>query len=593
MPRTAQLTDRIAVIRSMHTGDNAHSSSGYQMLTGIPHNPLNRENALPGAPNDWPSLGALVRTQRPDRDGMPAAITLPRHIANVGEKLWPGQDAGFLGRQHDPWLLTCDPSAADFRVPDLTLPKDVTSSRLNHRLSLLKQVNQKLDHLDRHAGSASYDLKTRQAVRMLTGRRARNAFDLSQEKAATRDRYGRSKFGQSVLLARRLIEAGTSLVQVNWQRIEGKENNGSWDTHLVHHKSLKGWLMPIMDRAYSALIEDLETRGLLDETLIAWVGEFGHTPRINRRAGRDHWGRAFSIALAGGGIRGGVVHGATDAQAGEVISGRVEPRDYAATVIDFWKAESKTPTPMVLYIHGGGWQGGDKSSLNANTIRQFLKAGISVAAINYRYVRQAAKENVKPPVKASLGDAARALQFIRSKSKEWNLDKKRIGATGGSAGGCSSLWLALHDDLAQPDSKDPIARESTRLYCAAVNGAQTTLDPQPLLEWMPNYRYGAHAFGLRNIKQLSEQRENLLKWIQEYSPMTHVSKDDPPIAMFYRGPKPVKGDKPRDPTHSALLGVMLEEKLKAAGVDVVLVCTGRTDKRYRNAYEYLLKRLKK
>ena len=136
-----------------------------------------------------------------------------------------------------------------------------------------------------------------------------------------------------MLLARRLIETGTSLVQVNWQRIEGKENNGSWDTHKDNHRSLKGWLMPIMDRAYSALIEDLEDRGLLDETLIAWVGEFGHTPKINRRARRDHWGRAFSIALAGGGIRGGVVRGATDAQAGEVVEGRTLPRDYVATVL--------------------------------------------------------------------------------------------------------------------------------------------------------------------------------------------------------------------------------------------------------------------
>ncbi|GAB4136966.1 MAG: DUF1501 domain-containing protein [Planctomycetaceae bacterium] len=333
MPRTAALTDRIAVIRSMHTGDNAHSSSGYQMLTGVPHVPLNRENALPGAPNDWPSLGALVRTQRADRHGLPASITLPRHIANVGEKLWPGQDGGFLGRRFDPWLLTCDPSSPNFQIPDLSLPADVSSSRLNNRLSLLKQVNRGLDHLERHAVATKYDLKSQQAIRLLTGRKARHAFDLTREPDKVRQRYGMTKFGQSVLLARRLVEAGTSLVQVNWQRIEGKENNGSWDTHKKHHESLKGWLMPIMDQAYSALIEDLEQRGLLDETLIAWVGEFGHTPRINARKGRDHWGRAFSIALAGGGIRGGVVHGATDRQAGEVVQGRVMPRDYIATVL--------------------------------------------------------------------------------------------------------------------------------------------------------------------------------------------------------------------------------------------------------------------
>lgn len=332
MPQTALLTDRIAVVRSMYTGDNAHSSSGYQMLTGIEHLPLNRENALPGAPNDWPSVGALVRTQIADRGGMPAAITLPRHIANVGEKLWPGQDGGFLGRQRDPWLLTCDPSADDFHIPDLTLPQEISDLRLDRRLSLLQQVNHRLDGIERHADTAQYDLRTQQALNLLTGRKAREAFDLSRESAATRDRYGRGKFAQSVLLARRLIEAGTALVQINWQQIEGKENHGSWDTHIKHHESLKGWLMPIMDQCYSALLTDLEERGLLEETLVAWVCEFGHTPKINARAGRDHWGRAFSIAFAGGGIRGGTVHGATDSQAGEVVADRVLPRDYVATV---------------------------------------------------------------------------------------------------------------------------------------------------------------------------------------------------------------------------------------------------------------------
>lgn len=260
-------------------------------------------------------------------------------------------------------------------------------------------------------------------------------------------------------------------------------------------------------------------------------------------------------------------------------------------VIDFWKAKSDKPTPLVLCIHGGGWRGGDKRGYRRQ-VQQFLDVGISVAAINYRYVQQGQAMGVKPPVKAPLHDAARALQFIRSKAKEWNLDKKRVGATGGSAGACTSLWLALHDDLADPNSKDPVARESTRLYCAAVNGAQVTLDPQPLLEWIPNYRYGAHAFGLKTIKELSANREKMLKWINEYSPMSHVSKDDPPIAMFYRGPKPVKGDKPRDPTHSAIMGLMLEEKLKAAGVESVLVCTGRKTK-YRNAAQYLIERLRK
>ncbi|REJ96174.1 MAG: DUF1501 domain-containing protein [Planctomycetota bacterium] len=342
MPQTAQLTDRIAVLRAMVTGDNSHSSSGYQMLTGVPHIPLSRENALPGAPNDWPSLGALTRVLRSDKDGLPSAITLPRHIANVGEKLWPGQDAGFLGRTVDPWLLTCDPSEEDFQIPDLQLPADVSELRYDQRRGLLTQVNRQLDRFEQHAETEQYDRRTEQAISLLSGGRAREAFDLARERDTIRDRYGRSKFAQSVLLARRLVEAGTSLVQVNWQRIDDKENNGSWDTHKDHHASLKGWLMPIMDQAFSALLTDLEERGLLDETLVAWVGEFGHTPRINARAGRDHWGSVFSIALAGGGVRGGVVHGESDREAAYPISGRVAPNDYAATVLHCLGFEPET-----------------------------------------------------------------------------------------------------------------------------------------------------------------------------------------------------------------------------------------------------------
>src|SRR6516164_5990085 len=194
-------------------------------------------------------------------------------------------------------------------------------------------------------------------------------------------------------------------------------------------------------------------------------------------------------------------------------------------VLDFSQAKSEKPTPVVFYIHGGGWQGGDKT-INP---KPFLDKGISVVAINYRYVKNGVEEKIEPPVKAPLEDAARALQFVRSKAAEWNIDKKRIGATGGSAGGCSSLWLAFHDDMADPNSKDPVARESTRLYCAAVNGAQTSLDPKQLREWMPNYRYGAHAFGKKNLEVVLKERETLLPWIKEYSPIEHVSKDDPPV----------------------------------------------------------------
>lgn len=263
--------------------------------------------------------------------------------------------------------------------------------------------------------------------------------------------------------------------------------------------------------------------------------------------------------------------------------------EHPRQVLDFYQAESETPTPVVFYIHGGGWRNGDKKT----NPQAFLEKGISVAAINYRYVTNGVEEKVDPPVKAPLEDAARALQFVRSKATEWNIDKDKIGATGGSAGACSSLWLAFHDDMAASDSEDPIARESTRLYCAAVNGAQVSLDPKELREWMPNYNYGAHAFGLGGFQELIDERESVLPWIQEYSPIEHVSQDDPPIGLFYVGEVPVVGASPKDPTHSGIMGVKLAERLNEVDVDVVLVTPGVEKPEYRNSTEYLIDRLTK
>jgi acetyl esterase/lipase len=215
--------------------------------------------------------------------------------------------------------------------------------------------------------------------------------------------------------------------------------------------------------------------------------------------------------------------------------------DHERQVLDFYRAKSTRPTPVLFFIHGGGWVSGDKK--NPGSLKECLAAGISVVSINYRYSWQAQLAGAKPPVEAPLRDAARALQFIRSKAKEWNLDKTRIGASGGSAGACSSLWLAFHQDMADPKSEDPIARESTRLWCAAVMGAQTSLDPKELQAWTPNSRYGGHAFGFMNPHDLKtrdtrfaeflEHREEVLPWIKEYSPIEHVTSDDPAIYMSY------------------------------------------------------------
>ena len=336
MPRVARLTDRVAVLRAVSTGDNAHSTSGYNMITGVPHSPKGVEGAKPGAPNNWPCVGGIVTDLRRRHPGLargvglPPAITLPEVAANDGGKTWPGQDAGFLGRTADPWLLTCDPSKPDFRVPGTSLTGDLSPLRYQRRERLLSQLDR---HLRYHEASGRLERQAhwhQQAFDLLASARAGEAFDLSREPKKVRERYGIDRYSQSVLLARRLVEAGVSLVQVNTVRIPKAPSSG-WDTHIKNAENLK-FLMPRFDRTFSALIEDLEDRGLPDETLVVWMGEMGRTPKINNKGGRDHWGSVFSIAMAGGGVKGGVVHGASDRHGGQPVSGRVGPADITATI---------------------------------------------------------------------------------------------------------------------------------------------------------------------------------------------------------------------------------------------------------------------
>lgn len=330
MPNVAKVVDKVCVLRALSTNDNAHSSSGYWVLTGTPHTPMNSENARPGAPNNWPCLGAVVKHLRPERSGLPAAVTLPEHIWNTGMIPWPGQDAGWLGRQADPWLMMCDPSEPGFQIPGLSLPAEVPSPRFVGRQSLLSSLDERFQSARAIGGYGSY---RQQVCDLLAAPKARQAFQLEQEPDSVRDRYGRNRFGQSVLLARRLVEAGVSLVQVNWTRAKDDTNDSpAWDTHQKNEYHLKKTLMPTMDLAYSALLEDLAQRGLLDETLVVWVGEFGRSPKINGGAGRDHWGYVFSGALAGAGIRGGQVLGASDAIGAYPKEGRVQPHDLSATI---------------------------------------------------------------------------------------------------------------------------------------------------------------------------------------------------------------------------------------------------------------------
>ena len=261
-------------------------------------------------------------------------------------------------------------------------------------------------------------------------------------------------------------------------------------------------------------------------------------------------------------------------------------------VLDFWRAASATPAPLVFVIHGGGWQGGEKERVNKFVnVEGLLAQGISVVAINYRFIKHAEAEGVTPPVKAPLHDAARALQFVRSQAAAWNLDKTRIGAAGGSAGACSSLWLAFHDDLADPKSADPVARESTRLFCAAVIGAQTTLDPVQMKSWTPNSKYGGHAFGVPSFEAFLAARDRLQPLIAEYSPYHLVTKDDPAVYLFYNA-TPALGQDQKDPTHTANFGVKLQEHCRSLGVACELMYPGSTTAKHATAQDYLIATLK-
>lgn len=332
-PQVAKVAKHVCFVRSVSTRDNAHSSSGYYMLTGVPHAPMNSENANPGPPNDWPTFASIIRRLRGDQNGMPASVRLPMHIFNTDGSIWPGQDGGFLGRSADPWLFRCDPALPGFQVPELALVPDVSLERLSERRNLLTQ-------LDREIASRTPTILqqrsrlTSKAFDMLSSAKARQAFDLAREAPALRDQYGRTHFGQSCLLARRLIEAGVGLVHVNWYRGPEEPSNAPvWDTHAQETKRMKTVLAPVADAGIATLIRDLEQRGLLDETLIMVLSEFGRSPRFNGAAGRDHWGSVFSVALAGGGIRGGQVYGSSDQHAAQPRENRVTPQDLTATAL--------------------------------------------------------------------------------------------------------------------------------------------------------------------------------------------------------------------------------------------------------------------
>lgn len=334
MPLTAQRADQLCILRGLHTDNPSHPGSSYEMFTGVLH-PLGKgRDDVVASRHDAPSIPAIVNHLKPPHSGLPTSVVFPQPIFNV--PFYPGQDAGFLGSERDPLRLTCDPAVENFRIDELAAPAEVSVSRLTARRELLDGVHRSFDQLERGSALVRFDGQVRQAFDLVAGERARVAFDLGREPTALRERYGRHTFGQGCLLARRLIEAGVTFVQLNWHREQG-DDTPMWDAHWKIEQNLKQKLMPPMDQGYSALLDDMQDRGLLDETLVVWMGEFGRTPKLefvspHPTVGRNHWGNVFSGALAGAGVRAGQVYGASDRQGAFPQSGAAGPADFTATI---------------------------------------------------------------------------------------------------------------------------------------------------------------------------------------------------------------------------------------------------------------------
>lgn len=323
LPQLAKRADKYAVIRSLSHGDNNHLMSTHYVLTG---------ELQPGgffdkvaSRDDWPSYAAGCAYLRPRNDGIPSGVNLPTYLWS-GALTWPGQHAGLIGPKYDPWQITGDPNKDDFRVDNLTLAAGLDVQRLDTRRSLVNDFNQQRDRLSSVAVAQRLTGEQDLAFSILTSSRFAEAFQLNREDDKTRDTYGRNTTGQSLLLARRLIEAGVPVVQTNIGAVQ------TWDNHSAIFTTLKDRLLPPLDQGVSALLDDLETRGMLEDTLVMMLGEFGRTPKINDNQGRDHWGPCFFALFAGGGVRGGQVIGRSDATGAYPVTKAYSPIDIGATV---------------------------------------------------------------------------------------------------------------------------------------------------------------------------------------------------------------------------------------------------------------------
>jgi hypothetical protein len=341
LPAMARIMNKVTLVRTLHHTMKNHNSAGYYSLSG--YSPATDDQRLRDSNDLFPAYGSIVDRLAPARAGVPSFVAYPHTISDGS--ITPGQHASFLGKAHDPLFINQDPNSPDFRLPELSLPDNLSLERLGNRREMLRLIDRQTELLEFSAKARGIDAHYQRAMTMLSSSAIKKAFDLSVEPDAVRERYGRTTYGQGCLLARRLVEAGARFINVYFSRsIGGCE--GGWDTHGFGDKPmypiLKKHLLPITNQTLPTLLEDLEQRGLLDETLVVWVGEFGRSPRINKLAGRDHWPQCYTALLAGGGVKRGHVHGASDRIGAYPVTDAARPDDLAATMFHLLGIDPKT-----------------------------------------------------------------------------------------------------------------------------------------------------------------------------------------------------------------------------------------------------------
>lgn len=339
LPQLSQRTDKLAIIRSVTHGDVNHVTAPHWLLTGKP-------SPRDGAPRneDWPGYGAVLAKLGRGKGPLPPFVSMMPVVPNGAPRFVEsthGQDGGWMGPLYHPMRIDADGSKPGYRVGEFDLRAEVSTSRSDDRRSLLNQLDGQKRMMDAHVDSQATKAHYQRAFELLSTPEVTRAFDLSREPTALRERYGMNVHGQSVLQARRLVEAGVPLVTVFWPNDGITNVSVYWDTHNRNFIDLKERLCPVTDRAFSALLDDLQGRGMLDETLILWTGEMGRTPRLGQsvvggagagKDGRDHWPHCFTSILAGGGIKGGAIYGSSDRYAAYPATNPVSPSDIAATV---------------------------------------------------------------------------------------------------------------------------------------------------------------------------------------------------------------------------------------------------------------------